>query len=110
MQWETPIVPCTIARKLRPPEHLDEDVCYINREYRLTRISLAIGWILLLCHSWKVIPAAYNLYQSLHLGQGTTAEDLGSPTSPEWLVWVERIGKLLLTLNASLNLIIYAAL
>jgi len=81
-----------------------------RREYRLTRISLAIGWILLLCHSWKVIPAAYNLYQSLHLGQGTTAEDLGRPTSPEWFVWVERIGKLLLTLNASLNLIIYAAL
>ena len=63
----------------RPKEdqdHLEEDLKEANflqysyenllrkKESRLTRISISIVWLFIICHIWKLIPTIYELLYS----------------------------------------------
>jgi hypothetical protein len=70
-----------------------------RRENRLTRISLAIVWLFLFCHIWKIIPSAYEMTIGRPLREG-----------PEWLEYIQQVSHALILLNSSVNFLIYVML
>lgn len=76
----------------------------IRKELRLARISLWIVWLFIFSHVWKLIPTAYETF---------VAEDRGvefHSVWPKWLKLVESISHSLITINSSLNFIVYVVL
>ena len=65
-----------------------------RRESRLTRISLAIVWLFLFCHIWKLIPTAYEVFY-------------GGDKYPGWMYFIKHLSHALIVLNSSLNFLIY---
>lgn len=96
-----------------------------KNENRLTRICIAIVWLFIFCHVWKLIPTAYELFY-------TTVSESINLTTPkncvkifchfyfqngleeaEWPVWLEvirHVSHTLITMNSAVNFLIYAFL
>ncbi len=58
--------PVSLPRQLSLPAARNSVVDHGNQhktENRLTRISLAIVWLFLFCHVWKLIPTMYEVIQ-----------------------------------------------
>ena len=83
-----------------------------KKELRLARISLCIVWLFLFCHVWKLVPTFYSTF--LEDGADVDIDEdkaLGiSVVWPDWLQIVENISHTLITLNSSLNFLIYIVL
>ena len=72
------------------------------QEKRLTRISIAITIICILCHMWKLPP---SIYESWHFIQYGT-----KPFHPFWWDLVHDGSHLLILANSAFNFIIYLLL
>lgn len=68
-----------------------------RRESRLTRISLAIVWLFLFCHIWKLIPTAYEVMY-------------GGDKYPYSMYFIRHLSHALIVLNSSVNFLIYVVL
>ena len=68
-----------------------------RRENRLTRISLAMVWLFLFCHVWKLIPTTYEVF-------------FGSDEYPKWMFTIKHLSHALIVLNSSVNFLIYIVL
>lgn len=68
-------------------------------ENRLTRISLAIVWMFIFCHVWKLIPTMYEALTS------SNGEDW-----PHWLHVINDISHSLIVFNSAVNFLIYSIL
>lgn len=82
-----------------------------RKELRLARISLCIVWLFLFCHVWKLVPTFYSTF--LQDSASMDDEDLALGISviwPDWLQTIENISHTLITLNSSLNFLIYIVL
>ncbi len=80
-----------------------------KKELKLARISLCIVWLFLFCHFWKLIPTFYSTF--LDTEQGTEKQQLGiSVVWPHWVEVLEELSHTLITLNSSLNFLIYIIL
>jgi len=82
-----------------------------KKELRLARISLCIVWLFLFCHVWKLVPTIYSTFiaddsenQNEDMALGITV------VWPDWLHVIENISHTLITLNSSLNFLIYIVL
>lgn len=75
-----------------------------NREKRMGYISLWIVWLFLFCHIWKLVPTAYEVIMS--------KDDIGLEIAdwPHWVEIVEKLSHTLITLNSSVNFLIYLVL
>eukprot|EP00095_Tigriopus_kingsejongensis_P012051 maker-scaffold90_size386344-snap-gene-2.26 protein:Tk12051 transcript:maker-scaffold90_size386344-snap-gene-2.26-mRNA-1 annotation:"GJ13605" len=74
-----------------------------SREKRMGLVSLWIVWLFLFCHVWKLIPTAYEVIMS--------QDEVGLEIAdwPHWVVVVEKLSHTLITLNSSVNFLIYLA-
>lgn len=85
-----------------------------KKELRLARISLCIVWLFLFCHVWKLVPTFYSTFIKAGGSSGDgTNEDADLDISvkwPNWLEIIEEISHTLITLNSSLNFLIYVVL
>ena len=72
-----------------------------NREKKLAYISLYIVWLFIFCHVWKLIPTAYEVIMS--------QDDVGMVIAnwPWAISVIEKISHTLITVNSSLNFLIY---
>eukprot|EP00093_Oithona_nana_P006534 06534.XXX_28089_27768_1 [CDS] Oithona nana genome sequencing. len=73
-----------------------------KKENRLTRISLSIVWLFIICHVWKLIPTIYELIYS--------ENGLELPNWPSWLVTIKHLSHTLIAFNSAVNFLIYAIL
>ncbi len=89
----------SVLGNAQPPELNKE-----NRERRLAYISLYIVWLFIFCHVWKLIPTAYEVV-TMSMGR-----DDKSGTWPQWVGAIEKVSHTLITLNSSLNFLIYIIL
>lgn len=67
-------------------------------ENRITRIALAIVWLFLFCHSWKLVPTFYELIYS------------SSENWPSWLMHVNDLSHSFIVLNSAVNFLLYTVL
>ena len=90
------------VRRLRRRDSVRSCSNLKKKENRLTRIALAIVWLFVFCHFWKIVPTVYELIYS---------ED-GTEMSvwPRWLLRVKHLSHLLITLNFAVNFLIYSVL
>jgi len=72
-----------------------------KKEIRLVRISLCIVWLFIFCHIWKLIPTFYTTFISEDNNVGFDV------VWPDWLTIIDRISTTFITLNSSLNFLIY---
>ena len=72
-----------------------------KKELRLARISLCIVWLFIFCHVWKLIPTFYTTFVSEDNNVGFDVQ------WPDWLNIIDRISHTFITLNSSLNFLIY---
>ena len=71
-----------------------------SKERRLAYVSLYIAWLFIFCHVWKLIPTSYEVLMS--------KDDVGMIVDwPPWLDIMEAISHTLITLNSSMNFLIY---
>ena len=81
-----------------------------KKELRLAKISLCIVWLFLFCHIWKLFPTVYSTFFDDN-SEASEDKALGLVTDyPEWLIVMEDISHTLITLNSSLNFLIYIVL
>ena len=90
-----------------------------KKENRLTRISLSIVWLFIICHVWKLIPTIYELIYS-EVKKFTIFEKithwfffqngLELPNWPSWLVTIKHLSHTLIAFNSAVNFLIYAIL
>lgn len=72
-----------------------------SKEKRLAYISLYIVWLFIFCHFWKLIPTAYEvIFRDDEVG-------LADFDWPKWIVVIEKTSHTLITINSSLNFLIY---
>merc|ERR1711874_775003 len=64
-----------------------------KKESRLTRISISIVWLFIVCHVWKLIPTIYEL---LHSEDG-----LELARWPGWLTTIKHLSHTLIALNSA---------
>jgi hypothetical protein len=69
------------------------------QERRLARISILIVWLFIGCHVWKLIPTAFE--------SGYSHDGLSHNNWPDWVLVVQHISHLLITLNSAINFLIY---
>ena len=82
-----------------------------KKELRLARISLCIVWLFLFCHVWKLVPTFFSTFLDDSNMENDEDMALGIRVEwPEWLYMVENISHTLITLNSSLNFLIYIVL
>ena len=74
------------------------------QEKRLTRISIVLIIIYVLCHMWKLPPTVYEAWYSIT--NNTTTHVIW----PDWLDVVQTISHLLIVANSAFNFIIYLLL
>ena len=65
----------------------------------LARISCFIVWFFLFCHVWKLIPTAFEA--------GSSQDGLFHQDWPTWVLVVENLSHLLITINSTVNFLIY---
>ncbi|XP_059084165.1 uncharacterized protein LOC131881343 [Tigriopus californicus] len=70
-----------------------------RQENRLTRISLSIVSLFVLCHIWRLIPTAYEAFFSVN---GTVLNQW-----PVWLLHIHHLSHTLIVLNSSVNFLLY---
>ena len=73
-----------------------------RREQKLARTSILIVWLFLFCHIWKLFPTAYEA--------GYSTDGLSHRDWPFWVLIVEYLSHLLITLNSTINFLIYAVM
>ena len=73
-----------------------------SQEKRLTRISIAIAIIYILCHMWKLPPSIYEAWYFIRYGKFID--------HPFWWDVVNNISTLLILANSAFNFIIYLLL
>ena len=72
------------------------------QEARLTRISLSIICLYLICHIWKLIPTFYEAFN------GDVENPL--PAWPEWLNVIKNLSHVLVVFNSAVNFLLYLIL
>lgn len=70
-------------------------------ENRITRIALAIVWLFLFCHMWKLVP---TMYEAIH------GEASGTNEWPRWLMHVHDVSHSLIVFNSAVNFLLYTIL
>ena len=90
-----------IARNVPKPVQISSET---KKETKLARISLCIVWLFIFCHIWKLIPTAYETFFTEDMGVGLNVE------WPYWLTIMKEISHSLITINSSLNFLIYIVL
>ena len=73
-----------------------------KKESRLTRISIFIVWLFIVCHVWKLIPTIYELIYS--------EDGLELKIWPNWLTTIKHLSHTLIAFNSAVNFLIYALL
>ena len=74
-----------------------------KQENRLTRISLGIVSLYIVCHVWRIIPTAYEA-MFLEARSSLLSE------WPAWLVHVYYVSHTLIVTNSAINFLIYVVL
>ena len=74
-----------------------------KQENRLTRISLGIVFLYIVCHIWRMIPTAYEI---IFLETDNTF----MKNWPFWLVHVYHLSHTLIVTNSAINFLIYVVL
>ena len=72
------------------------------QEARLTRISLSIICLYLICHIWKLIPTFYEAFN------GDVENPL--PAWPDWLDTIKNLSHVLVVFNSAVNFLLYLIL
>lgn len=67
-------------------------------EARLTRIALAIVWLFIFCHAWRLIP---TIYEAIYPEDGVL---------PTWLLHVHGISHSFIVFNSAVNFLLYTIL
>ena len=73
-----------------------------KQENRLTRISLGIVTLYILCHLWRILPTAY---EALFSEDGTLLSKW-----PPWLIHVYHLSHTLIVTNSAINFLLYVVL
>ena len=73
-----------------------------KQENRLTRISLGIVSLYIVCHFWRVLPTAY---EALYSEDGTVLSHW-----PSWLIHVYHLSHTLIVTNSAINFLLYVVL
>ena len=73
-------------------------------EKRLTRISIILIFIYILCHMWKIPPSIYEAWYLIYYGVTTEVP------WPPWLDILNDISHVLIQANSAFNFIIYLVL
>ena len=84
-----------------------------KKELRLARISLWIVWLFLFCHIWKFFPTVYLTFfeDNAEASEDKALGLVADPGEwPKWLLVIEDISHTLITLNSSLNFLLYLVL
>ena len=71
----------------------------VSVENRLTRISLGIVYLFIICHVWRLIP---TVYEALFSEDGTVITNW-----PKWLLHVYHLSHTLIVFNSAVNFILY---
>ncbi|CAB4058169.1 unnamed protein product [Lepeophtheirus salmonis] len=74
----------------------------IQKERRLTIISLCVISIFILCHIWKVIPTIVEASYS--------TDGLDHSNWPKWVLTIEKISHTMISLNSVINFLLYIIL
>lgn len=69
------------------------------QEQKLARISCFIVWFFLFCHVWKLIPTAFEA--------GSSEDGLFHQDWPTWVLIMENLSHLFITINSTVNFLIY---
>ena len=78
--------------------HSRESVGVLRRgEARITRIALAIVWLFIFCHMWRLIPNAYECF-------------FKPEKDPDWLLYMIGISHTLIVFNSAVNVLLYKVL
>lgn len=67
-------------------------------EARLTRIALAIVWLFIFCHAWRLIPTIYEAFYP------------GDDSLPTWLRHIHGISHSFIVFNSAVNFLLYTLL
>lgn len=83
-----------------------------KKELRLARISVCIVWLFLFCHVWKLVPTIYSTFIEDKDPESLDEDEvLGITVNwPHWVLNIEEVSHTLITLNSSLNFLIYIIL
>ena len=68
-----------------------------TREARITRIALAIVWLFLFCHIWRLIPTIYELI-------------FENEDEPLWFTRMLGFSHTMIVFNSAVNLLLYIVL
>lgn len=90
-----------MVARLRRAQKTNVEHSTRKAENRLTRISMAIVWLFIFCHAWKLIPTIYD-------GIAATKNGSGGGKWPEWLSYINDISHTLIVFNSAVNFLIYA--
>ena len=73
-----------------------------KQENRLTRISIGIVSLYIICHIWRILPTAY---EALYSEDGTVLSHW-----PTWLIHVYHLSHTLIVTNSAINFLLYVVL
>ena len=82
------------------PSEAQHDVSFIllrTREARITRIALAIVWLFLFCHIWRLVPTIHELI-------------FDNKVQPMWLTHMMGFSHSMIVFNSAVNTVLYAVL
>ena len=92
------------TRNSRPSVTYNQNLLLMRKqENRLTRISLGIVFLYIVCHIWRMIPTAYEI---IFLETDNTF----MKNWPFWLVHVYHLSHTLIVTNSAINFLIYVVL
>ena len=78
--------------------HSQENIGVLRRgEARITRIALAIVWLFIFCHMWRLIPNAYEFF-------------FKPEKDPDWVLHMIGISHTLIVFNSAVNVLLYKIL
>merc|ERR1712154_226411 len=73
---------------------------FSKSEKSMTRASIAIVWLFIFCHIWRMVP---NIYEAIY----PEYPDAAPGHSPVWLHYFSLASHILILLNSSINFLIY---
>ena len=79
-------------------------------ENKLTRISLAIVWMFIFCHVWKLIPTMYEVMENSSNTEELELEESEDKKWPPWLLLIMDLAHTLIVFNSAVNFLIYSIL
>lgn len=78
--------------------HSQDTIGVLRRgEARITRIAMAIVWLFIFCHMWRLIPNAYELF-------------FEPEVDPVWILYMIKISHTLIVFNSAVNVLLYKVL